>query len=331
MIKFRTEVDIPEFVKKMGYRHQSMMIGSCFAENTGDYLQDHCLPVMVNPFGILYNPISIANSLEMLITRKKFTETDLFYHNGLHNSFFHHSRFSRSSLADMLELINLQAEEGFNCLKNSSHLFITFGTSWVFEHRETGNVVSNCHKLPSSTFDRYRLSIEQITERWIPLIGQLKKINPDLQIVFTVSPIRHLNDGAHGNQLSKAILLMATDALIARFENDSVAYFPSYELVLDELRDYRFYASDMTHPSDVAIAFIREKYSSKLFDYEAITLLSEIEKLHSALIHKPFNSKETGYISFIESQISKVNQLKQQYPFVNFNKLANKFHEKIPL
>ena len=249
MIKFRTEVELPEFSKKMGYRHQSLMIGSCFAENIGIWLQNRCLPVMVNPFGILYNPVSIANSLEYLITGKIFTLQDLFYANGVYSSFSHHSRFSDSDPESMLRHINAQTTETLNTLKNSSHLFITFGTSWVFQHKINGEIVSNCHKLPAATFNRYRLSVIQITDYWIPIIEQLRQLNPDLHLVFTVSPIRHLKDGAHENQLSKSTLFLGIDALSAHFGNELISYFPSFELLHDELRDYRFYATDMAHLS----------------------------------------------------------------------------------
>lgn len=329
MIKFRTEVDLPDFKKKMGYRHQSMMIGSCFAENIGTYLQELCFPIMVNPFGILYNPISIANSLELLITGKKFTEQDLFYSNGLYNSFSHHSRFSGSDPVNTLEGINTQAAEASDILKKCHHLFITFGTSWVFKHKTSSTIVSNCHKLPAATFDRYRLSIKQINEIWIPLIDKMRSINPDLHLVFTVSPIRHLKDGAHENQLSKSTLLMAIEELMSKYGDELISYFPSYELVLDELRDYRFYAADMNHPSEIAIDFIREKFVVTILDPEAKNVSSELEKLFPAINHKSLNNNDKGYISFIEYQIEKTNQLQIKYPFADFKMVIKKFREKI--
>ena len=329
MIKFRTEVELPKIAKKLGYRHQSMMIGSCFAENIGTYLQELCFPIMVNPFGILYNPVSIANSLELLISGKIFTEQDLFYSSGKYNSFSHHSRFSGSDPADTLAHINKQAAEAAGILKNCHHLFITFGTSWVFEHKTNGVVVSNCHKLPAATFNRYRLSVSQITETWFPLIDKMISLNPDLHLVFTVSPIRHLKDGAHENQLSKSTLLLATDELKCKYGSDVISYFPSYELLLDELRDYRFYASDMTHPSEVAIDFIREKFVSAILDNEAITVSSELEKILPALKHKSLNNNDKNYISFIENQIEKTDQLQIKYPYIDLKKVKKKLREKI--
>lgn len=327
-MKFRTEVDLPEFKKKMGYRQQSMMMGSCFAESIGTYLQELCFPIIVNPFGTLYNPTSIANSLEHLLNNKKFADQDLFFYNGLYNSFSHHGRFSDSDPGKALKQINFKVAEASANLNNCHHLFITFGTSWVFEHKIDGTVVSNCHKLPASTFHRFRLSIAQITEIWIPLIEKLRRINPNLHLVFTVSPIRHMKDGAHGNQLSKSTLLLAIGELISKYGEDLISYFPSYELVLDELRDYRFYASDMTHPSEMAIDFIREKFVSIVPDQEAKTILTELEKILIALKHKTQNINNTGYVSFIESQIEKTNQLQTKYPFVDLKRLMKKLDEK---
>ena len=328
MIKFRTEVDLPEFNKKMGYRHQTLMIGSCFAENIGNYLQDLCFPIAINPFGILYNPVSIANSLNLLINGKEFTEKDLFYSNGLYHSFCHHSRFSDSNPKEALKKINNKAAEAKDVLKNCSHLFITFGTSWVFEHKLTGTVVSNCHKLPSATFSRYRLSVAQISEIWIPLIEQLLIINPGLHIVFTVSPIRHLKDGAHENHLSKSTLLLSIDNLMSQYGNELISYFPSYELVLDELRDYRFFASDMTHPSEIAIDFVREKFLSSILDPEAKIISVELKRIIQALRHNPLNSNDKEYLLFIEKQIEKANQLKNKFPFIDISDVIKKFDEK---
>ena len=329
MIRFRTEVELPEFKKKLGYRHHSLMIGSCFAENIGFYLQERCLPILINPFGILYNPLSIANCLETLMESKTFTKDDLFHSNGLYHSFSHHSRFSCSDSEKMLENMNILATEASTTLSNASHLFITFGTSWAFQYKQSGQIVSNCHKLPTAEFSHIRLSINNITDIWIPLIEHLKRINPNLHLVFTVSPIRHLKDGAHDNQLSKSILLLAVDELISIFGNDLISYFPSYEIMLDELRDYRFYSTDMAHLSELATDFIREKFANSLLDKEAMIITEEVGKLLQAINHKPFNPKDTPYLSFLESQIMKTEQLKSRYPFIDFQSISVKFHEKI--
>ena len=328
MIKLRTEVDLPPFKKKIGYRYPSMMMGSCFTENIGNWLYKLCFPVTVNPFGILYNPVSIANSLDILTSGKVFTQEDLFYYNGLYNSFAHHSRFSHPDCATALSLINAQARGAADDLKKCKHLFITLGTAWVFKHRTLGEVVSNCHKLPASTFERYRLSADEITALWISVTDRLLLLNPDLHLTFTVSPIRHLKDGAHENQLSKSTLLLAVDDLISHYGKDMISYFPSYELLLDELRDYRFYAADMTHLSETALEFIRDKFADSIIDTEALSISAELAKILPALEHRPFNKDEPGYLRFIENQAEKINNLQNKYPFVNMKMLIEKFSEK---
>jgi len=313
----------------MGYRHQSMMIGSCFAENIGNQLQELCLPTTVNPFGILYNPVSIANGLTILLEGKEFTSRDLFFHENLYHSFAHHGKFSRPAHDEMLDFINSKVIEARAVLKGSSHLFITFGTSWVFRFKETGEVVSNCHKLPGTLFDHYRLQVAQITEIWVPLLHQLFVLNPDLHIVFTVSPIRHLKDGVHDNQLSKSTLLLAVDELSSYFGADHISYFPSYELLLDELRDYRYYASDMTHPSDLAIELIREKLETSFFDQEAKLISSELIKLVQANKHRSQNHNNIGFQGFIKKQIEIAQQIQNKYPFIGVDSILKNLSEKI--
>ena len=328
MIKLKTEVDLPLFGKKMGYRHQSMMIGSCFAENIGNQLREFCFPITVNPFGTLYNPVSIANSLSILLEGKEFTSRDLFFYENLYHSFAHHGRFSRPDEKEMLDQINAQTIEASIVLRDCSHLFITFGTSWVFRHKETGKVVSNCHKLAGTLFDHYRLQVSQITETWVPLIKKLFILNPDLHIVFTVSPIRHLKDGAHNNQLSKSVLLLAIDELSLHFGNDLISYFPSYELLLDELRDYRFYASDMAHPSDVAVELIREKFETSFFDQEAKIISNELIKLVEAIRHRSQNYNNIGFQSFIKKNIEIAQQIQNKYPFIDVERIIKNLNEK---
>ena len=328
MIKLSTEVCLPEVPVKLSYRHKSMMMGSCFAENIGMKIQELCFPIDVNPFGILYNPVSIANSLDILLSGKLFKGVDLFYSNGLWNSFYHHSRFSNTDKRECLSGINNKISEAFNTLRESNILFITFGTSWVFENKSSGQIVSNCHKLPSSTFNHYRITPAQIVNRWIQLIKKILEINPSIQLVFTVSPIRQLKDGEHENQLSKSILLIAVDDLIKYFSNDRIVYFPSYEIVLDELRDYRFYAPDMVHMNEVGISYIREKVESVFIDHEERKIAGEIEKLRQALEHRPLNAESDEYQLFIENQIEKTTQLKDKFNYLDLRFILNEFSLK---
>jgi hypothetical protein len=328
MIRLSTEVALPESSVKLSYRKKSMMMGSCFAESVGTKLQELCFPIDVNPFGILYNPVSIANSIEILLSGKLFKEKDLFFANGLWNSFYHHSRFSNADKNECLIIINNRISQAAKTLRESNLLFITFGTSWVFEDKGSGQIVSNCHKLPASTFRHYRLNSNQIVDIWIGLIEKILNLNHDLNIVFTVSPIRHLKDGEHENQLSKAVLLVAVDELIKHFMGERILYFPSYEIVLDELRDYRFYASDLVHMNEIAISLIREKVESVFIGQEDKKIAAEIEKLRQALEHKPLNPENDEYQNFIGKQIEKIFQLKDKFYYLDLQLILSEFYLK---
>ena len=328
MIKLKTEVLLPDIPVRFSYRHKSMMMGSCFTESIGTKYRELCFPIDVNPFGIIYNPISIGNSLDILMAERMFSIDDLFYSNGLWNSFYHHSRFSNPDQEECIIKINNKIKEGSKNLRESSLLFLTLGTSWVFEDKESGRIVSNCHKLPASTFKHYRISTDQIVKKWIDIIENLFVINPSIKLVFTVSPIRHLKDGEHENQLSKANLLLAIDELITHFSKDRIFYFPSYEIVLDELRDYRFYAKDMVHLTEVAIDIIREKFSSVFIDKEDMDIAVELEKLLQGLNHRPAHPHEKSYQEFIDNQLEKISQLKSKYPYIDLQKILNQFYRK---
>ncbi len=328
MIQFRTEITLPEVSHKLSYRRPSMMIGSCFAENIGSRLKELCFPIQVNPFGVLYNPASIANSIEYLIGERQFGRADLFFSNQVWNSFSHHSSFSSSDPEEMLERINRENEVASCAIRECSHLFVTFGTSWVFSNREDGKIVSNCHKLPARNFDRFRLSVPVMSEMWIRLINKLFIVNPDIHIVLTISPIRHLKDGAFENQVSKSGLFLLVNELIDHFGKEKITYFPSYELIMDELRDYRFYAADMTHLSETGIAFIREKFESLFFDTESKTIRDQIDQLIRGIQHKPFRPEEKSYLDFMNKLNDKASRLTSAYPFVNVNTILEVIETK---
>ena len=223
-----TRILLPKARFSFSYEDRVVMMGSCFAENIGRKLEENKFSVDINPFGTLYNPAS----------------GDLFQHEGIYHSFTHHSRFSAPSEEECLGHINSRLSESSDFLRKATRLVITLGTAFVYRLKSDGRIVSNCHKLPEKMFDRQRLSTQEIVEDWKPLLLALWEQNPALKILFTVSPIRHWKDGAHENQLSKATLLLATDALQKDYP-DRIAYFPAYEILMDELRDYRFYADDI--------------------------------------------------------------------------------------
>lgn len=313
-MEFRTKTDITEPKIKISHKSHIIMMGSCFIQNIGKFLIDNKFEVNLNPFGILYNPLSISQSLRILIDQKQFSAEDLFEYNGLYHSFWHHGSFSNADKDECLKNINLGLRKAAHDLRHAHTLFITFGTAYVFESKQQNRVVSNCHKLPANLFSRYRLETDAIVRDWVQLIKELREINPLLQIIFTVSPIRHLKDGAHDNQLSKSTLLLSIDKIIR--ETSNINYFPSYEIVLDELRDYRFYDEDMVHPSSVAIKYIWEQFSETYLTEETQPIIEEWKKLRMALNHRPINKDSEEYKHFLRQTLLKLKAFNEKYPYI---------------
>lgn len=277
------KLEKPEF--KIGYDTRMMMLGSCFVENIGEKLDYFKFDVDINPCGIVYNPVSVANTLQILMEGKRFTTNDLLQNGDRWVSFSHHGSFSDRDPLRCLQKMNERLELSSAHFAQTDVLVITWGTAWVYRYRQSGQLVSNCHKFPSASFDRFRLGIADIVNLYSDLLPRLKESNPPLKVLFTVSPIRHWKDGAHGNQLSKAVLLLAIDELMQRF--DFVSYFPSYEIVMDELRDYRFYAEDMLHISPQGVNYIWEKFKGQYFTTETLDFMKRIDKLNKILLHRP--------------------------------------------
>ncbi|MDD6357853.1 MAG: GSCFA domain-containing protein [Bacteroidales bacterium] len=305
-MKFRTET---EFAAKgeISYRDNLMFIGSCFSENIGTYFEQHLFRTdLNNPFGILFNPASIAKAVRRLLSETPYSDNDLFLHNGVWNSYDHHSDFSDTEKEKCLAKMNDKLKESSQFLKNATILFITFGTAWIYRQKVNGQIVSNCHKMPANTFLREKLSVQDIVNEYTDLFHTFPFSDKKTRVIFTVSPVRHTKDGLHENQLSKATLLLAIDELQKRF--DFVEYFPSYEMLLDDLRDYRFYNEDMVHPNNTAIKYLTEKLSS-YFSEETKMLMNEAEQIASAESHRPFNPQSNEYQSFISSIHEKKSQL----------------------
>ena len=328
-MSFFTEIQIPEFPWKMDYSKSMMFFGSCFSENIGQKLLDLKFDVDMNPFGILYNPESIANSLTILFDKRIFTENDLFQDQGLWNSFYHHSRFSDVDQEMTLEKINHRISSSHEFLKKADFLIITFGTAWVYELKKTGQIVSNCHKVPAAEFKRFRLGVYEITEVYRELLERIWKFNPNLKVIFTVSPIRHWKDGAVENQLSKATLLLAIDKLIKGFGDQVCAYFPSYEIMMDELRDYRFYAEDMLHISPVATDYIFERFSKAVITNDSMGVSKKVMKLRKAFGHHPVNPTTAEFKEFIQQNLLQINQLTTQFPHLDLTEERSYFESKL--
>ena len=304
-------------------------MGSCFSENMGQKLIDQKFNVDMNPFGILYNPESIGNSLRILLEKSVFTEADLFQDQGLWNSFSHHSRFSDTNPEVALEKINSRIQSSHNFLKKADFLMITLGTSWIYKLINSGQVVANCHKVSAAQFDRYRLKVNEIVDTYEALLEKLWAFNPNLKVIFTVSPIRHLKDGAIENQLSKSTLLLAIDRVISKFSDCCCYYFPAYELMMDELRDYRFYAEDMIHLSPLAINYIFERFTKSMFTVESMEIATEVLKVRKAMEHRPVNPQTAEFRKFINSSLVQIGQLSQRLPYLDFTLEREYFENKM--
>jgi hypothetical protein len=320
---FRTIVDIPKTDKLISYSSNIMFIGSCFTEEIGGRLKKYLFNVDVNPFGILYNPLSVAKSLEILLSGKEFTQADLHKRGDVWFSFYHHSKFSSTDLQHTLANINSRLHTARKMLENLDFLFITFGTSWVYRFLSTGEVVSNCHKLPQKLFERQMLESDEIVEVYSELLTELWKRLPQLTVVFTISPIRHWKDGAVGNQYSKSTLIVAVQKLVGRF--DKLQYFPSYEIVMDELRDYRFYAKDMIHLSEAAVDYIWLRFGQVYFSESTLEAIKQVEKLLKAMEHRPRFVESEEYKMFVNNTLEKIMLLKKFYPQIRIEELETYF------
>lgn len=314
MMEFYTRISIPKAPFTFSYTEQTVLLGSCFVENIGKKLEENKFKTDLNPFGTLYNPSSIAEAIRMLLRPERFTRDDLFRHEGIYHSFSHHSRFSSPSETECLENINTRLFSSADKIREARRMIVTFGTARVYRLKSSGKIVSNCHKLPEKMFDRQLLTVEEIVAEWKSLLLSLWEQIPELKILFTVSPIRHWKDGAHGNQLSKATLLFAIDALQKEFP-EHTAYFPAYEIMMDELRDYRFYADDMLHPSSAAVEYIWEQFTGNMLSPDSQSILKEWKDIQKAINHKPFQPESEAYKQFISQTLLKMERLNEKFPY----------------
>lgn len=321
-MNFRTELTPQQSGFTITHLDGFMLLGSCFVENIGQKLLDAKFSVRINPFGTIYNPLSISKSINILLDKKLTTESELVYHNESWYSYDHHSRFSNPDKQVCLQMINGEIEQSHHFLKQAKIMILTFGTAWVYELESTGEVVSNCHKLPASHFNHRLLSVQQIVDSLGEQITKLREVNAQLKIIYTLSPIRHLSDGAENNSLSKAILRLAIEKLCAITQS---YYFPSYELLLDDLRDYRFYANDLCHPSQQAIDYIWEKFEEVFFNPPTRSVIQSILQLNNALYHLPFNIHSQAYQDFLLKNIAIIDNLKMHYPSIELQEIRQEF------
>ncbi len=317
-MEFRTTFNITPSGMKISYPDPVMFIGSCFSKSIGSQFEAGHMPVMINPSGTVYNPVSVCNTLNSITDRKNYTVDDLYNHKGTWLSFNHYTDFSGNDPDKVLGKINIKLEEAFNFLSRARFLFVTFGTARVYRWNESGKVVSNCHKLPASHFTQELLTVCEITTLWQRQLEKLESLFPDLKVVFTISPIRHLKDGAHQNQVSKSVLFLAIEDLVEH--TSAPEYFPSYELVMDDLRDYRYYEEDMLHLTSSAINYIWEAFSECYFDRSTRELWQEVSRITRAFSHRIKSDSPDQIKKFAEKILSRIDSVTGKVPEIDLDK-----------
>ena len=317
-MKLITEVALPDYPFSLDHKLPTLLMGSCFTENIGRQLQRYRFPVCINPFGVTYNPLSVQKNLDALMKKDAYGEEDLDLHNELWYSFDHYTGFSSPDKEEALAKINRSFTMAKEILANAGILILTWGTSWVYRYKKTGQVVCNCHKIPAKEFTRIQLGTDEIIEAYDSLLPQLFQFNKDLRIIHTISPVRHWKDGAHGNQLSKAALLLAGDELQNRFP-DRLFYFPSYEIVMDELRDYRFYTGDMLHTNQQATTYIWEKFRQVLISESSAAIMRDLEPILKMMEHRPMNTGSMALRNMENQLQEKIHKFKTRHPEIDLN------------
>lgn len=325
MFNFRTPVSIPTSNFQLNHNDSILSLGSCFSDNIAKKFKDYKFNVLTNPFGVLYNPISISNSLNRIISGEQYTEDQIKSYNSINFSLDHYSSFNSIIKSEILNNINTSLKNSHKHWKKVSTLIITFGTSYVYELKSNNSIVANCHRLPASEFNRRLLSPNQIINEYSQLFSMIQNINPNVKVILTISPVRHLRDSAHENQISKAHLFTAVNEICKL--NNSFYYFPSYEIMMDELRDYRFYADDMIHPSKIAENYIFDKFINSVFNSESISFINDYEPILKSKRHKIMTNNPEDIKKFQSSILKKISALNLNYPHINLKDDLNHFNQ----
>ena len=313
-MEFRLAFTPKVFQQKINHQHSLMLIGSCFTENIGNKLRQLKFSVHENPNGILFNPISISKSINSYVLNKQYQEADLFYQNECWNSWEHHSRFSHPDKNSCLQQINQSQQAAHDFIHNAEWILITVGSAFVYELSNC-DVVANCHKVPTDKFTKRLLNSNEVVTEFRAMLDIILASNPAAKIIFSISPVRHLRDGFVENNRSKAVLIQAIHQLADGDER--LFYFPAYELVIDDLRDYRFYSEDMVHPNYAATNYVWEKFITACIDEPSQVLMKEIQILNAAKNHKPFNPDSNLHKKFLQTNLQKALQLKSTHPYLD--------------
>jgi hypothetical protein len=316
-MKLMLDIDIPKPSGTISYHDHILMMGSCFTGNVGKALQEAKFNVLYNPTGILFDPLSAARHLGDLLQKRKYSENDLFELNEIWSSWQHHSEFSSISKEQTSANINSAIQEGAAMLEKSTWIFITLGTAFYYQHTERNIPVTNCHKAPSSFFDKRLLGVEEIYEALSKPLDEIRARNKAINIVFTVSPVRHVRDGVIENNRSKARLIEAVHLLCEKY--DRTIYFPAYELVIDVLRDHRFYENDLVHPNQLATQYVFDVFCKNYMDAATLSLIEEVKKLVIAKSHRPLHPGTKQHKQFLASHYNKTKELQSKLPMADWS------------
>ena len=333
---FMLDINIPSPPTRIHYRDKILLTGSCFTAHIGNSLAELKFDVLQNPNGILFDPASVAYSLVSYIQNKQYNKEELFFLNEVWNSWQHHSMFSHTDAEQCLAGINTSQQNAHEFLKNADWLIITLGSSFSYQHSSAAEAsakaaragVANCHRAPAQWFRKHLMTIEEINTALDDCLHKLWQFNRKIKVIFTVSPVRHIRDGVLQNNRSKARLIEVVHHLVNKFDN--IYYFPAYELVIDVLRDYRFYDIDMVHPNHAATEFVLEKFTQHFIDEPSQSLMQEIKKIIIARKHKPFQPDTQAHKQFLKSHLEKAQALKKQHTFLNLEEEINYFSPKTP-
>lgn len=301
----------------MDHSSRVFLTGSCFVENIGNKLDYYKLQNLQNPFGILYHPMAIENFISKAISGYTYTAEDVFFHNERWHCFDAHSILSNPERATLIDDLNKNSQRSREYLQNTTHVIITFGTAWFYRRSGSGDPVANCHKLPQKNFTKEIMGVGQINTGLKSIVSAIRGVNPHTQIIFTISPVRHLKDGMVQNQRSKSHLISALHEFLAG-DVENASYFPSYEIMMDDLRDYRFYGKDMVHPNSTAIDYIWENFVESWFSPEANLVLKQVEMIQKGLSHRPFNAHSESHKAFTASLEQKIKELQKKHPHLVF-------------
>lgn len=325
MDTFRTPIRMDKQDWNLTQAQRTLCLGSCFADNIGQKLIEHKFNALVNPLGIIFNPSSLADNMEKMMENPEIGEEDLFFHGDCWNSFSFHSCFSHPEKRSCLRQIREAMQRAHDFILQTDCLILSLGTNTLYSLKDNGKVVANCHKMPSETFEKKDLPVEEMRNIMKGMLSSLQAIRPNLRCILTVSPVRHLRSQLVQNSYSKACLRVLAHELQQDF--DWVSYFPSYEIMMDDLRDYRFYAPDRTHPSDEAVNYIWERFSEAYFDDSVRNLNQEIEKVEAAFHHRPVFPQTENYRSFCRQCIEKIQALQTQCPHLDFTEEKTYFEQ----